>query len=229
MKNANVLLYEDIAGTSNRTRWIANALNELNVPYYDALDQIGLFQSQLSSSQTWDLIIYAREDRNNLAGNLFGEIFEEYDNGSSIIIEHWNLDDVANFSTPLTSKMERCGFGITADLFDPQGRDYLLYAHNTQNPIHTQPHSNIRLTSFNTVKWTGDLGDLLRIKSGGDGQILYGISEGNSTSKGTVISCFGNRWILQTHATHDFERDRMTYLWENYIYNALYARYQYSQ
>ena len=138
------------------------------------------------------------------------------------------LDDVANFSSALTSKMTKCGFTITADWFDPNGSaDLLLYAHNTQNPIHNQPNSNIRLTSFNTVQWTGDIGDLLRVTPGGEGQILYGISESNSASKGTVISCFGNRFILQTHPTHQYERDRMSFLWENYIYNALYARYQY--
>lgn len=229
LENADILLYEDVAGTNDRTRWISDALRDLGLPYFDSLDQIGLFQSQLSSNAEWDLIIYARENRYNDAGNLFAEIFSEYDNaGSSVIIEHWNLDDVANFSSALTAKMSRCGFTITADWYDTTGSgDLLLYAHNTQNPIHNQPNSSIRLTSFNTVRWTGELGDFLRVVPGGDGQILYGVSENNSSSKGTVIACFNNRFILQTHATHQYERDRMIYLWENYIYNALYARYQF--
>ncbi len=228
LENSKILLYEDIAGTRDRTRWISDALNDLGLSYFDSVDQIGLFQSKLSSNEEWDLIIYARENRNNDAGNLFREIFEEYDDvGSSVIIEHWNLDDVANFSSALTAKMSRCGFTITADWYDSTGSgDLLLYAHNTQNPIHNQPNNSIRLTSFNTVRWTGELGDFLRVVPGGEGQILFGASENNSSSKGTVIACFDNRFILQTHATHQYERDRMIYLWENYIYNALYARYQ---
>lgn len=226
---SKILLYEDIAGTGDRTRWISDALRDLGLSYFDSVDQIGLFQSKLSSSTEWDLIIYARENRNNDAGNLFAEIFAEYDDvGSSVIIEHWNLDDVANFSSALTAKMTRCGFTITADWYDSTGGgDLLLYAHNTQNPIHNQPNSSIRLTSFNTVRWTGELGDFLRVVPGGEGQVLFGASENNSSSKGTVIACFDNRFILQTHATHQYERDRMIYLWENYIYNALYARFQY--
>ena len=229
LANSKILLYEDVAGTGDRTRWIADALDDLGLSYFDSVDQIGLFQSKLSSNDEWDLIIYARENRNNDSGNLFAEIFDEYDNaGSSVIIEHWNLDDVANFSSALTAKMSRCGFTITADWYDSTGSgDLLLYAHNTQNPIHNQPNSSIRLTSFNTVRWTGELGDFLRVVPGGEGQILYGASENNPSSKGTVIACFDNRFILQTHATHQYERDRMIYLWENYIYNALEARYRY--
>lgn len=226
-REATILLYEGIAGDPQRPRVISHALDGLGQNYFDAVSQIGEFQSQLSGSQTWDLIIYARENRDTQSGNPFGEIFAEYDKGSSVVIEYWNLDDVLNYSQPFTMKMERCGLTVTADWYDSSGgADMLLYAHNTQNPIHNQPNSNIRLTSFEYVRWTGDIGDFIRLKTGSHAQVLYGASETTNTTKATVVSCFDNRFVLQTFSTHQYDRDRMIMLWENYIYNTLYARYQ---
>ena len=228
LSNARILLYEDSVGASRRTRWIPSALQGLDLNYTDTVDRLGTFQAQLSADQEWDLVIYARENRENEAGNLFAEIFAEYDQGASVIIEHWNLEDIADSSTALTAQMKACGFTVTGDWFDRNGyTKLLLYAHNTQNPVHSQPNSDIRLATYNSVRWLGDIGDLLAVTSAGEGQILYGTSETNSDTNGTVISCFGNRFILQTHATHQYERDLMVRLWENYIYNALYARYQF--
>ena len=228
MANARILLYEDAAGASNRTRWIPSALQGLDLTYTDTVDRLGTFQSQLSADQEWDLVIYARENRGNEAGNLFAEIFDKYDQGASVIIEHWNLDDIADTSTALTEQMKTCGFTVTGDWFDRTGyTKLLLYGHNTQNPVHSQPNGDIQLATYNSVRWLGDIGDLLAINTAGESQILYGTSETASDSNGTVLSCNGNRFILQTHATHQYERDLITRLWENYIYNALYARYQF--
>ena len=226
-QEARILLYEGITGDPNRSRIISRALDSLGLGYLDTASQIGEFQSQLSSNQEWDLIIYARENRDNFSGNLFGEIFSEYDKGSSVIIEHWNLDDVLNYSAPFTMKMEKCGLAVTADWYDPNNTaDLLLYAHNTQNPIHNQPNTNIRLTSFGQLRWSGDIGDFLRLTTGSDAQVLYGTLETTDTTKATVVSCFNNRFVLQTFSTHQYDRDRMIMLWENYVYNTLYARYQ---
>jgi hypothetical protein len=227
-QEAKILLYEGITGDPERSRIISLALDSLGQNYFDAASQIGEFQTQLSSDQQWDLIIYARENRDTQSGNPFGEIFSEYDNGSSVIIEHWNLDDILNYSAPFTTKMERCGLVVTADWSDPEGTaDLLLYAHNTQNSIHNQPNEDIRLSSLGNTRWLGDIGDFIRLKAGSEGQVLYGTLETTNNSKAAVVSCFDNRFILQSFSTHQYDRVRMIMLWENFIYNALYARYQY--
>ena len=227
-REAKILLYEGITGDPNRSRIISGALDSLGLGYLDTASQIGEFQSPLSGNQDWDLVIYARENRDDASGNLFGEIFSEYDNGSSVIIEHWNLDDILNFSTAFTMKMEKCGLVVTADWYDPnQTADLLPYAHNTQNPIHNQPNTNIRLTSFGQAKWSGDIGDFLRLTTGSDAQVLYGTLETTNSTKATAVSCFNNRFVLQTFSTHQYDRVRMIMLWENYIYNTHLARYQY--
>lgn len=195
IKTARILLYEGITGDSKRSRIIAFSLANLGVEYFDAGSQIGEFQTQLSSNNEWDLIIYARENRDKSSGSPFGEIFAEYDRGASIIIEHWNLDDILNYSASFSLKLEECGVVISKDWYDPNGNaDLLLYAHNTNNPIHNQPNKDIRLTSFGNTRWTGDIGDIMRIKPRNQAQILYGTLETSDTTNGTVVACFSNRW-----------------------------------
>ena len=71
MQDAEILLYEEIAGDYTRGRWIVLALENLGLSYFDTADAKGNFQYELTGSKVWDLIIYAREYRTNQSGNLF--------------------------------------------------------------------------------------------------------------------------------------------------------------
>jgi hypothetical protein len=224
LDSAEILIYEDIAGDPNRPRWIETALDNLNLQYIDTGSAVGEFDSQLTSSKEWDLIIYARENKQNTSGDLFTPIFDKFEQGAALIIEHWNLDEV-HTANALTSVLSKCGIEFQDDWIGEPFEYQLLYAHNTDNTIHNQPNQDIRLTSFNQLTWTGDLGDLMRVVSGGNGELLFGARSAYDDSHGTVMSCFDNRFILQTHSTHQYEEARMVQLWENYIYNALLSRY----
>jgi len=224
-KSAKILVLEDIAPDRSRKRWILMALDNLGLSYVDMADALGNFQYELTSGEEWDLIIYARENRNNREGNLFIDLFAEFDNGSSIVMEQWNLDDVLDTSWTLTLFMENNGFYIKSDLAGPPKQ--LLYNHNRDHPVHNYPNSDVKLTSFNEYLWDGDLGDLIEIEKPGQCLILYGVSQAYDMSNGTVVTCFDNRFILQTHPTHQYERIRSIRIWENYIYHALTARYEY--
>jgi len=229
LPSAKILLYEDMAGYPPFGRWILSALTNLNLDPYDTGDGIGNFREALVSDRDWDLVIYASENRNNEVGTLFGRAIDAFDIGSSLIIEHWDLDDRLNDSSSLTLLMRHCGLELQSDWFDEPDEYQLLFAHNTGNDVHNNPNKSIRLTDLNSDMWHGDLGDLMKVVEFGSGEILFGARSSYPDSHGTVASCFDNRVIIQTHSTHQYEVSRILPLWENYIMNSLLARYNYIQ
>jgi len=44
-----------------------------------------------------------------------------------------------------------------------------------------------------------------------------------------LTECLDGRLVWQTFSTHDYKDQDMISLWQNYIYNALQARYEYLQ
>lgn len=225
LSERKILLYEDMAGDPQAGRWVAIALRNLHLDYYDCADRIGDFQAELSSAEKWDLVIYARENRNDSSGTLFGRVLEAFDRGASVVLEYWDLDENLTLSRALVSTFMECGVELQRDWYDVPMDLQVLYAHNTENPIHGGPNPNVRMSSFNDVRWEGDIGDLLELTQRSESQVLYGPESGYDRTHATVVSCEGNRLILQTHSTHQYASDRSIPLWENYIHNALRARY----
>jgi hypothetical protein len=224
MKTANIVLFEDVYGTTEHAM-IRDALQNLSLRYTKSDADISVFISWLNSSTTWDLVIYAREDRYYTTDNVDKFINENYRKGSSVIVEFWNLDyDYYQYRSTV-SLLQDCGVSHQRDWEAKTNNEQVLHAQNTENPIHYQPNTNIRLNSPQNV-WVGDRGDLLQTISGGDAEILFSIVETYDQTHGTVVACHDNRMVIQTHATHNYSYPRMIKLWENYIYNTLLARYE---
>jgi hypothetical protein len=229
---ARILLYEDLYGTA-LGGWVGYALNGLGLDYDDTVSDISILEQQVDTSIEWDLIIYAREDREYQEGHIIQKLYNRLRGGSSLIIELWNLDEEYDDYASIASMFRECGITFQRD-FDPDNQDeQVLYAHDSDHPIHTQPNDNIRMNyvldtwQFDPFGGPGDYGDLVEIIPGGDAEILFGHSSNNDSVSGTVVVCFDDRLIIQTHGTHSYGENRSVPLWENYIYNALRARYEY--
>jgi hypothetical protein len=51
--------------------------------------------------------------------------------------------------------------------------------------------------------------------------MLLGISGTDQTNRGVLTECYEGRFLLQTFATHDYLREDIIRLWQNYVYYTL--------
>ncbi len=229
MRSANILLYEDMSGDFSVLRYIKLALDAMSLPYTDVKDALGIYKNQLLSGgpggQGWDLIISGKELRSNVSGEFYVYLNDALNQGSSVIIEEWDLDSIA--SGKVATILSRCGVEFQRDWFNDPIDKQLLSPINGSHPIHHTPNEGISLTNPSGY-WLGtDLGDLLRLRPGSDAQLLWSARANVSDSYATAVSCIDGRLIIQTYSSHSYGQDRVVMMWQNYIYNALRARYDY--
>jgi hypothetical protein len=226
MRSANILLFEDMAGDFNTTRYIKQTLDSMGLPYTDVKDAAGRYKEHLLSGgpggQPWDLIISAAESRTGIQGEFFEYLNDALNRGSSVIIEVYNLDEIGLGKVAVL--LSRCGVEFQADWWDEPLNEQVLYPLDPTHPVLFTPNSNVSLTNP-TGYWLLELGDLLRTTPGSEATLLLGTRATQKTSYGVSVSCLQGRMIIQTFGTHNYGRDRVTRLWENYIYNTLVARF----
>ena len=226
LPNASILLFEDMSGDFRTTRYIKEALDTLGLRYVDVRDALGNYKDQLLSNgpggQGWDLIISGKELRTAVSGEFYVYLDDALNRGSSVIIEEWDLDDIwaGKFSALLT----RCGVEFQADWRAKTTNDQLLWAVAGDSPIFHYPNEGISLRNP-TNYWRGDLGDLLRLSPGSTATPLWSARTNTRDTYLTAVACLDNRLIIQTYSSHDYGQDRIVRMWQNYIYNALQARY----
>jgi len=59
----------------------------------------------------------------------------------------------------------------------------------------------------------------------GDAVLLVGRKIDKPDRHGAVAVCMGGQLTLQTFSSHNYPRETMHEIWQNYIYNALKVRY----
>ena len=227
MKSSKILLYEDMTKLFE-TRYVKDALDILGLSqnYTDIKDATGEFKTQLLSGIDWDLIIVAVEARTGIQGEFFGYILERLNKGSSVVMEHWNLDDLSGGqAAPLLSS---CGIRISRDWWDPPNTARSLWPLYGEHPIWHEPNEGMSLANY-TLYWAGDVGDFMKKSAGSDAILLAGNYAQTKDDYATLATCMDGRFILQTFSSHDYRQDDVTRLWQNYIYNALKARFAYQQ
>jgi len=215
MKSAKILLFEDMAGVYE-VRYIKNALDSMGLSYVDVGDASGNFKSQLLSGTDWDLIIAASESRTKIRGEFFVYLNDELNKGTAVIIEHWDLDEIAYGK--INSIMTKCGIKFQRDWWNPDSPSlwYLVPEH----PLFHEPNEGMSLSRY-VQYWVGDAGDLIEILPGGKATMLVGNIATEKQRYGTVAICLDGQLILQTHSSHDYRQDDVERLWQNYIYNSL--------
>ena len=227
MKTADILLYEDIAGVYTTTRFVMEALDSLGLEYVDVKDAVGNFKDQLVSGgpggEGWDLVISAKEARGLVKGEIYDYINDNFNDGSSVIIEEWQLDSIVVGKVALL--LNRCDVEWQDDWYWDPIENQLLWPVDGSLAIHHQPNEGIALTNP-SLFWGTELGDFLRLAPGSKADVLWVARANVKDSFITAVSCEENRLIFQTYGSHSYGKDRVVRMWENYIYNALLARYE---
>ncbi len=228
MKSANILLYEDSAGVYTTTRFVQDALDAMGLDYVDVKDAVGHYKEQLLSGgpggEGWDLIISAKEARGHVKGEMYIYLNDALNDGSSVIIEEWELDSIVRGE--IATILNRCGVEFQDQWVGEPLNTQLLWQVDGSLPIHHQPNEGISLTNPSGF-WAGsDLGDFMRLAPGSEAVALWAARVNVQDTFLTAVSCLDNQLIIQTYSTHSYGRDRIVRMWENYIYHALLARYQ---
>ena len=234
MKSANILLYEDIIYDPGAARYAQKALDELGLSYVDVGSAKGWFKEQLLSGgpdgSSWDLIIIAAEAKSGVSGEFFEYVSQALDQGASVILEVWYLD--STYSGTASNILSRCGVQFEKDWFNIPPSQMYMFPVDQSHPIMQEPNSGLSFTDTTSYWWDEegpeeyDIGDWMKLSSTGDAKILVGTLAGETSTHGTVAVCINDRLIIQTFSSHQLTYNAMGPVWQNYIYNALKARFQ---
>jgi hypothetical protein len=220
INSSNILVYEDMVDYPQYITIVSKALKTIGGHHIYVGDAIGTLMDQLNSGTKWDLIIIAAEARLAVSGDYWDVIKNQVDDGTALVTEMWYLDDIgAGKISPL---LYECGVEVQNDWQRSLGDDrlkYDMYWSVPDSPVFNTPNKVTRFgASLTDPAWNGDIGDLLRLRSGSDATILAShLSGKGQTSYGLITSCLNGRMILQTFDSHDYPTDPMVALYQNYI------------
>lgn len=230
MSSASILLYEDIINDPQFTRYVKRALDKMRLNYKDDGSAKGWFKNDLlgggPKGKPWDLVIMAAESRSGIQGEYFDYMNGALGQGSSLIIEAWHLDAISQGT--VSTLLSSCGVQVYQYFPKTQKlTDVIVWPLGNPHPVLSQPNSGMKYTKvLDTWIASGDLGSLMALTGQGDAVLLLGTTATERNRDGGLAVCMNGRFILQTFSTHSFSQDTMLLLWENYIYNALEARFQ---
>jgi len=225
MKDADILLFENVTKIP-LPRYIKQALDNLGLSrnYVDTKDAIGTFKAQLLSGIDWDLVIVGVEARSSIQGEFFDYFNEQVNGGTALVLEIWNLDEIAGAKA--TSFLTNCGIKVQSDWYDPPMTARSIWWLYGEHRVFHEPNEGMSLVNYNPY-WVGDAGDLLKTIPGSDAVLLAGTYAQEKNNYGVLATCHDDRVIIQSYSSHDYRNDDVVRLWENYIYNALRARFEY--
>lgn len=233
MENARILLYEDMVNDPTTKRYVKAALDNLGLDYKDDGSAKGWLKSDLLSGG-WDLIIISLEWLNvTPTGEYFIYLNQAMEQGSAIILETWFLCLISEGE--IFNLLSKCGIEYEKDYL---ARDYTLeefivwpLPDKGTHPILNEPNSGFSWTNV-TSFWLGDneLGDYIRLNGKKpDAQLLLGTMAMEKNTHGTLAVGCNGKFIIQTFLSHSYAQKESIALWENYIYNALKAKWLESQ
>lgn len=216
IKNAKILVYED---TQNIGMWVTDALDGMDVEYTHVGDAIGHFMTNLNSPIEWDLIIIAAEDRSNVQGEFWDVIVERMvKQDTAVIAEVWYLDFLGGGR--ISNFLSKCGVQFHKD-YDLAESIYWL---QPEHPLFSDPNVAMPLIHYSRYWWT-QAGDFVRLAPGSDADLVAGAFQKNKSDYGLITSCMEGRVILQTFSNHDYHKDEVVALWQNYITYTLKSRF----
>lgn len=226
MKQANILLFEDIVNDPSEYRYVQRTLDAMGLNYKDDGSAKGWLKTDLlgngPNGQPWDLVILAIEVRGGVSGEYFEYLQDVLNKGSAVILEAWHLDAISEGT--ISPILADCGVQVYP-YFPKTGtvNDVVIWPlSGVSHPILNEPNSGMSFTKARD-KWllTFDLGSLMALTGSGDAMLLLGTNATKEYQDGGLAVCKGGQLIIQTFSSHSFPYNVMYPLWENYIYNAL--------
>lgn len=215
-KDAKILVYED---TQNIGLWIRDALDGMNLHYTHIGDSLGTFMENLNSGIAWDLIIVGAESKTSVQGEFWDVISERVTRSdTALIAEVWYLDLLGEGR--IKPLLTGCGVRFQRDW--PLAES--VYWLQSDQPVFNQPNTAIPLIHYN-IYWDAQAGDLIKLAPGSKATLLAGIFQKQKSDYGVLATCYEGRVILQTFSNHDYRRDEVMLLWQNYVYNTLKNRF----
>jgi hypothetical protein len=214
LKSAKILVYEN---TDERGigMWISDALDGMGLKYTQTGSYSGHFMENLNSGIPWDLIIVGAEDKDKISGEFWDVINTRLARDKvALIAEVWYLDQEAG--GPVGKILSGCGIRYEKDM----PLDDSIYWWVSDDPIFNEPNTVLPLLHYD-LYWNNQAGDRIMLGSGGDATLLAGRSAKSSSNGAVLASCYQGRVIIQTFSDHDFHREDIIPLWQNYIYNTL--------
>lgn len=221
-ESANILLFEDVTAIYLE-RYISQALDNMGLTYVDVKDAVGDFKEQLLSGTDWDLIITGVEARSGVRGEFFDYLNDAITDGSSVILEIWTLDEIAGGR--ISPLLTRCGIKFQADWWKPSPESRSIWWLVPEHPIFHEPNEGMSLIHY-SIQWTDDAGDWIKTTAAGDATLLAGNVSWEESSYGTLATCIDGQFIIQTHSSHDYHKEDVIPLWQNYIHYALKNRFE---
>jgi hypothetical protein len=135
------------------------SLDSMGLPYVDVKDAIGDFKAQLLSGTDWDLVISGVEARSGVRGEFFDYLNDQLNNGTSVILEIWTLDEIAGGKIgPL---LIRCGVKFQKDWWEPRLETRSIWWLAPEHPIFHEPNEGMLLAHYD-LYWTGGAGDFIK-------------------------------------------------------------------
>lgn len=225
IQTANILLFENMSGQRiygvYHPQYVEEALNWAGYAFTDVGSAQGWFKDQLLSPTQWDLIIASSEANNALQGEYFDYLLTHLENGAAVIIEIWDLDQMAGGK--ITPLLEKCGVAFDKDW--GRASEVAMWQLAPDHPIFNYPNSGISMQNTSPF-WVDDHGDLMKLTSTGDAQLLLGTQPNNPGDHGTLVTCVQGRLLIQTFRSHDFARQSVVALWENTAHFTLKSKFE---
>jgi len=214
--DAKILVYED---TQNIGLWIRDALDGMNVKYTHIGDALGTFMENLNSGIQWDLIIVGAESKTSVQGEFWDVISERVARkNTALIAEIWYLDTLGEGR--IKPLLTGCGVRFQRDW--PLAES--IYWLQPDQPVFNAPNTSMPLIHYN-IYWSAQAGDLIKLAPGSNATLLAGTFQKQKSDYGVLATCYDGRVILQTFSNHDYHRDEIMLLWQNYVYNTLKNRF----
>lgn len=208
IKNAKILVYED---TQDIGLWVSDALDGMDVEYVFVGDHIGTLMENLNSPIKWDLIIIAAESKSTVQGEFWDMINEKItQDKTALIAEVWYLDSLGGGR--IRNLLTNCGVQFQADY--PLAES--IYWLDESHPLFQEPNIAMPLIHYSR-HWDVQAGDYVRLSAGSTADLVGGAYLKHKSDYGLITSCMDGRVILQTFSNHDFHKDEVVRLWQNYV------------
>jgi hypothetical protein len=228
MRSANILLYEDMTGYLDTTRYVKDTLDSMGLSYKDDGSAKGWLKTDLLSGPpqggAWDLVIIAAEAKSGVQGEFFQYVMDALDQGSSVILEVWYLDQT--YGGVANALLSRCGVEFQNDWEEVPPQAMVMFPTDSSHPILHEPNT-LTFTKVSDYWWDPehktiyDIGDRVQLVPGSKAQILVSTHPNYHSTHGTLTVCLDDQLILQTFSTHQLSFESMSQAWENYILHAL--------